>query len=135
MAISGSDSVPKTQVHLIQTRTINRNIDLYVEIFMSIQSIDKTRRSFLQGIAVVPAITIAGYQTSAQAGAHGIMLSVNDPTAKALGYVETSVVQGKNCANCSLYTGADGAAPGPCAIFPGKAVTAAGYCNSWIPKA
>ena len=95
---------------------------------------DQTRRSFLKGMAAIPLVTFAGYQTAAQAGAHGIMLSVDDPTAKALGYEETSAVAGKNCANCNLYTGTEGETSGPCAIFPGKAVTAAGYCNSWIPK-
>ena len=101
---------------------------------MKSQKTDQTRRSFLKGIAAIPVVSIAGYQATAQAGGHGAMLSVDDPTAKALGYVEVSVVAGKNCANCNLYTGAAGADAGPCAIFPGKAVTAAGYCNSWIPK-
>ena len=102
---------------------------------MKNQQTDKARRSFLKGIAAIPVVSIAGYQAAAQAGAHGAMLSVDDPTAKALGYVETSVVDGKNCANCNLYTGAAGAASGPCAIFPGKAVAAAGWCKSWVPKA
>ncbi len=102
---------------------------------MKNQKTDLQRRNFLKGIAVIPVVTIAGYQTAAQAGGHGGMLSVDDPMAKALGYVETSTVAGKNCANCNLYTGAAGAVSGPCAIFPGKAVTAAGYCNSWVPKA
>ncbi len=101
---------------------------------MKNQKPDQARRSFLKGIAAIPVVSIAGYQTAAQAGAHGMMLSVDDPTAIALGYVETSVVAGKNCANCNLYTGAAGATSGPCSIFPGKAVTAAGYCNAWVPK-
>ncbi|MDJ0832192.1 MAG: high-potential iron-sulfur protein [Gammaproteobacteria bacterium] len=101
---------------------------------MKNQKTDNARRSFLKGIAAIPVVSIAGFQTAAQAGGHGTMLSVDDPTAKALGYVETSVVAGKNCANCNLYTGAVGSTKGPCAIFPGKMVTAAGYCNSWIPK-
>ena len=101
---------------------------------MKNQKPNQARRHFLKGLAVIPVASIAGYQATAHAGGHGTMLSTDDPTAKALGYVETSVVAGKNCANCNLYSGAGDAKAGPCTIFPGKLVTAAGYCNSWIPK-
>lgn len=93
-------------------------------------STDQSRRALLKGMVALPVAAAAGFHVSAQAA----MLSVDDPTAKALGYTETSTVDGKTCANCNLYTGAAGAAAGPCAIFPGKDVTAAGYCNSWIAK-
>ena len=96
--------------------------------------IDNSRRRFLTTVVALPAVSLVGAQSSALAGGHGMMLSVDDPTAKALGYVEVSSVAGKNCENCNLYTGAAGEKAGPCAIFPGKKVTAAGYCNSWIPK-
>lgn len=97
---------------------------------MKKQTTDLSRRSLLKGIAAIPVAAVAaGFHASAQAA----MVSVDDPTAKALGYVEKSVVDGKTCANCNLYTGTGGAS-GPCAIFPGKEVAAAGYCNSWIAK-
>lgn len=89
-----------------------------------------SRRTLLKGMAVLPVVSFAGIQ-SAQAAD---LVSPDDPTAKALGYVEASVVDGKNCANCSLYVDTGGAS-GPCAIFPGKEVLGAGYCNSWVPKA
>ena len=90
---------------------------------------DKNRRALLKGIFAIPVVTLAGFQSSAQAA----MLSTSDPTAKALAYVENSTVDGKNCANCMLFSAPSGAA-GNCAIFPGKQVAAAGYCNSWAPK-
>ena len=88
-----------------------------------------SRRTLLKGMAVLPVVSFAGVQ-SAQAAD---LVSVDDPTAKALGYVEASPVDGKNCANCNLYVDT-GRESGPCAIFPGKEVLAAGYCNSWIAK-
>lgn len=97
---------------------------------MKNQTADKKRRTLLKGLFAIPVVTFAGFQTSVQAA----MVSTSDPTAKALGYVEVSTVGGKTCANCSLFSAPSGAA-GNCAIFPGKQVTAAGYCNSWGPKA
>lgn len=66
-----------------------------------------------------------------------------DPQAKALGYVENAEhvdpvtwpkkKPDQNCANCALYTG-EATGYGPCSIFPGKDVAAAGWCNVWAPK-
>jgi hypothetical protein len=98
---------------------------------MKDKATNQGRRALLKGVAALPVVALAGFQSTAQAA----MVSVNDPTAKALGYTEASAMAGKTCANCALYTGAAGAASGPCAIFPGKEVAAGGYCNSWAPKA
>lgn len=91
---------------------------------------DQGRRSILKGLMGIPVIAVAGFQTSAQAA----MVSPDDPTAKALGYVEHSTVDGSSCANCVLYSGAAGAASGPCAIFPGKEVVPTGWCKSYAKK-
>ncbi len=91
---------------------------------------DQGRRSILKGLMGIPVIAVAGFQTSAQAA----MVSVDDPTAKALKYTETSAVDGSSCSNCALYSGAAGAASGPCAIFPGKEVAATGWCASYAKK-
>lgn len=96
---------------------------------MKNHSTDKSRRALLKGFAAIPVVAIAGFQSSAQAA----MVSMDDPTAKALAYTEKSAMDGKSCANCNLYSGTGGAS-GPCAIFPGKEVAAAGYCNSWVAK-
>jgi len=101
-----------------------------------------SRRRLLQnalaGIAAVPAATlIAG-------SAHAEALSESDPTAKSLGYVTDAAKvdpktnpnykAGQACANCMQYTGKDGAAEGPCNIFPGKTVKAQGWCKVWVLK-
>ena len=90
---------------------------------------DKKRRALLKGLASIPVVAVAGYQSLAQAA----MVSADDPTAKALGYVEKSATAGQTCANCNLYQGGDKAS-GPCPIFPGKDVAAAGWCKSWVAK-
>ena len=72
------------------------------------------------------------------------MLSEDDPQAQSLGYVaDASTVDGSRypqfkagqaCSNCALFLAGDEAS-GPCSIFPGKAVMAAGWCSVYAPKA
>ena len=109
------------------------------------RSNDMTRRralgALLQAVAVVPAATLfAKFAYAADLP----MLSTDDATAKALGYVEdtTTVDAAKypkhaadqKCANCQFLQAEAGAASGPCALFPGKAVKAEGWCVSWVKK-
>ena len=69
-------------------------------------------------------------------------LDENDAAAKALGYVHDAMTidasvrgdESRSCANCRFYTEAD-AEWGPCNLFPGKAVAAAGWCKGWVAKA
>lgn len=97
---------------------------------MSDKKTDISRRSLLKGIAVMPLAAAMGYAGSAQAA----LVTPDDATAKALGYVENSATDGQNCANCALYQG--GSAPqGGCPIFAGKEVKATGWCKSWAKKA
>lgn len=97
---------------------------------MKNQTPNKSRRAVLKGMLGIPVVAIAGFQSTAQAA----MLSVDDPTAKALQYTEKSTVEGKTCANCGIYQG--GANPtGACPIFPGRDVVATGWCKSWVAKA
>jgi hypothetical protein len=66
------------------------------------------------------------------------------PQAVALGYVTDASATdtakfaryeaGQTCANCQLYQGAADARSGPCLLFAGQAVAAAGWCNSWVQK-
>ena len=91
---------------------------------------NKGRRTILKGLFAIPVVTIAGFQSTANAA----MLSADDPTAKALAYTDKSTTEGQSCANCNLYQGGT-AASGPCPIFPGKDVAAAGWCKSWVAKA
>lgn len=72
-------------------------------------------------------------------------LDEKDPQAVALGYVaDTTKADTKKfpkhtndqlCSNCQLYTGKPKEPTGPCALFPGKAVAAGGWCSAWVKKA
>jgi hypothetical protein len=69
----------------------------------------------------------------------GVLLNPADAAAKAVQYVEDAkrakgAASGSTCANCALYLGGAGTAQGPCQIFPGKQVKAAGWCSSWAPQ-
>ena len=68
-------------------------------------------------------------------------LEESDGTAKALAYVhDATTVSGETrggadrfCSNCRFYTGGD-SDWGPCGLFPGKAVSARGWCRGWVAK-
>jgi hypothetical protein len=69
-------------------------------------------------------------------------LPLDNPTAVALAYAEdvatvkhASLKPGSNCLNCQFYTGAAGAARGPCSLFPNFSVAANGWCSAWAKKA
>jgi hypothetical protein len=67
------------------------------------------------------------------------LLSPASPEAKAVQYVEDAksakgATDGSNCANCALYQGASGSVQGPCQIFSGRDVKAAGWCRSWAAQ-
>ena len=95
-----------------------------------------SRRQFMRvaGAGAV-ALPLAGLIRVQTVGAADMpMLSLDDPSAKALGYVEASTVDGQFCNNCNFWQGGD-ADHGGCPLFPGKAVTAKGWCKSWVKKA
>ena len=90
-----------------------------------------TRREFL--FRVVPAVgALALVASRAQAAPQ---LGEQEPVAQALGYVtdtrradQAKYPQHSNaqtCANCQLY-----GAGGSCSAFPGKTVSANGWCRS-----
>ena len=91
------------------------------------------RRRFLLGLAVAaPASSLV---ISKGALAQDLpKLSLDDPLAVGLQYVEVSAKEGQNCANCLQIRGNDGDAYRPCAIVPGKSVAAAGWCSAWVAK-
>ena len=98
----------------------------------------EARRRFLKafaGTAAVAAVAGSGLSRVARA-ADPPHVSESDPTAKALGYVEDANKTtdskrraGDDCANCQFYSGGQ-TGFGPCQIFPGKAVSAKGWCVS-----
>jgi len=101
-----------------------------------------SRRQLLQtaiaGLAAVPAATLLAGTAGAE------MLAETDATAKSLGYVadakrvdpkaNPNSKTGQKGPNCLQNTGKAGAASGPCNIFPGKDVAAAGWCKVWVLK-
>ncbi len=111
---------------------------------MSKKVVDRatTRRGFVKGaLGVVAAVPLAAVLRGRDAIAdnHLPKLSEDDQQAQGLSYVHDAsksdkAPEGQNCANCQLYTGGD-AEWGPCSIFAGKAVSAKGWCITWVQKA
>ncbi len=94
-----------------------------------------TRRQVLSASAVaIAASPLIALSQRAAVAADAPAVDPNDPQAKALSYVHVTTVAGSNCANCQLYTGDASAEWGPCALFPGKQVAAAGWCSAWVKK-
>ena len=67
-------------------------------------------------------------------------LTLDDPTAKALNYMEDATnapaphQAGQACSNCNFFQGAS-TGYGPCQLFVGKAVNAKGWCSGFAKKA
>jgi High potential iron-sulfur protein len=102
-----------------------------------------TRRGVLRrlalGMALAPIAAATWRQAAAADAASLPLLSAAAPEAKAVKYVENAAeaknrVPERTCANCGLYQGASGSTQGPCGLFPGKAVKAAGWCSSWAAQ-
>jgi len=99
------------------------------------------RRIFLQAIAA--GASVATFAAPAQTG--GPKLEESDPQALALGYKQDTTkvdpkkypnhANSQDCANCQLYQGKAKELLGPCPLFAGKQVSAAGWCSAWNKKA
>ena len=101
------------------------------------------RRKFIQlsAVAVAGALASPGRKAYAE---DMPKLAEDDTMAAAMKYThDASTVdpatranpaEEQNCANCALIQGNDGDAWRPCQIFPGKLVSAAGWCSVWAPK-
>ena len=76
--------------------------------------------------------------------AEPVKLDVNDPAARALGYVENAnsvdtgkypaYVPGSNCDNCLQLQGKPGNNYRPCSLFQGKLVAVSGWCSGWTAE-
>ena len=101
----------------------------------------KRRRALKLAAASVMAVPLASLATHGTAVAGELPhLSEDDPTAKALSYVHDAAnapagkrKDGTYCKNCNLIKGKEGTWRG-CAIFPGKAVNADGWCAGWVGR-
>jgi hypothetical protein len=94
-------------------------------------------RSAAFGLTVTPFAIL--YQANNALAADGALVSPDDAAAKAVHYVEDAsrvkgASVGSKCANCALYLGSANSTQGPCQIFSGKQVKAAGWCSSWAPQ-
>jgi hypothetical protein len=109
------------------------------------QLASSSRRDFLVSVStVVGAAALAGALApvaDAKALPH---LTTQDPQALALHYTEDAGkidaskdpthTGGAKCANCKLYQGSNGEPFGPCQLYPGKAVSANGWCMGFQQK-
>ena len=98
------------------------------------------RRRLLQALGLAVPLGMIGVTPGARgAAAAAPLLDAAAPEAQAVRYVEDAAhangaAPGSTCANCALYQGAEDSKQGPCQIFPGKDVKAAGWCTSWAPQ-
>jgi High potential iron-sulfur protein len=97
------------------------------------------RRRLLQSLALGVPLAALGMNPRAHAAASARLLDAASPEARALRYVEDAAnahgaAPGSRCANCALYQGTDGSKQGPCQVFPGREVNAAGWCTSWAAQ-
>lgn len=101
------------------------------------------RRQFIQ-LSAVAAVTGLAH-TSRQARADELPhLTEDDPMGQAMKYTDdassvdpatrNNPAADQTCANCALVQGTEGDWR-PCQIFPGKTVSASGWCSVWAPKA
>lgn len=96
------------------------------------------RRRFIRlavtGLAVTP---LAGALLSQTAQAAPVPVQESDPMASAVGYKADAAKAtarkdpSESCSNCNLYSGKEGAADGPCALFQDNLVSAKGWCTAW----
>ena len=111
-----------------------------VEKSASPQMDGSRRRFFATAGGAIGAAVIANALPSIAQSADLPHLTLDDPAAKALNYTEDNTKApaphqaGQSCANCNFYQG--GATGfGPCQLFVGKAVAAAGWCAGYAKKA
>jgi hypothetical protein len=104
---------------------------------------DLSRRKLLRG-AVASAALIPLVHLDPRSAAAAEMVTPDDPTAKALNYVEDATQANRTdkagtpageqmCSTCALYNG-DGETA-PCTLFQMRIVKGSGWCTAWVPKA
>ncbi len=124
-----------TRIHTLTDRLHKKD---YAMKYMSRRAF--ALRSLAAGFAA-PALTLFAAPSNAAAA---VPLDANDPTAKALGFVEDAKTVNaaanptfkptQKCATCAQYQGKATEAVAPCTIFAGKTVPAAGWCKVWVVK-
>ncbi|WP_372742961.1 high-potential iron-sulfur protein [Neptunomonas sp.] len=111
---------------------------------MKQSTIDLKRRNLLKKSLVGLTAVAAGSIIATSASADELPeLTEDDPMAIGLGYKkDTTTVDAakqpkhtveQRCDGCALYT-SKSATAGACAIFPGKQVSASGWCSAYAKK-
>ena len=101
---------------------------------------NESRRQFVQKLLLGAALApLATARPTTSDAADLPLLSPDEPEATTVKYTEDAstakgATKGNNCGNCALYEGTYQSAQGPCQIFPGKHVKAAGWCSAWTPQ-
>jgi anaerobic selenocysteine-containing dehydrogenase len=96
-----------------------------------------SRRNLLKRMALGASLApLAAALARHAEAAPATLVSAGSPEGKAVQYTEDAKTArtaqaSSTCANCALYQGASGSTQGPCQIFPGKEVKAAGWCSAW----
>jgi len=108
----------------------------------SINGAAMTRRALVKNLGLAAGAAALPFRRSR--AAEPLRLDANDPAAIALGYMENAdqvdakkyptYVQGSTCENCLLLQGSSGSSYRPCNLFPGKVVSAAGWCSGWTAE-
>jgi len=104
------------------------------------EEISLSRRRLLRRLTLAATLApLAAGASRSVLAASAPLLSMDAPEAKAVKYVEDAkdaqgAIAGSSCANCGLYQGPNGSTQGPCQLFPGKEVKAAGWCTSWAAQ-
>jgi hypothetical protein len=112
----------------------------------AVERTSSSRRVFLLRLGTLAgAAAVAGTLTPvADARTNLPHLTSQDPQAQALRYTDDASridssknpthTAGAKCANCKLYQGSTGDPFGPCQLYPGKSVSADGWCMGYQKK-
>jgi hypothetical protein len=104
-----------------------------------------SRRDALKNLALMAGVLVASQASrhvlAADATPH---VTPTDPMAVSLSYFEDfskvdvkkfpTYAAGQRCGTCLQYKGQASDAFGPCTLFPGKVVSANGWCKVYVKK-
>jgi High potential iron-sulfur protein len=103
-----------------------------------------SRRALVKQLGVVAGVVAVAKLGTANAAVTPPHVADKDPMAVALGYVPDAAKidakktptfkAGQKCSNCLQLQGKAGDAWRPCNLFPGKLVSANGWCKAYVKK-
>lgn len=101
---------------------------------------ENNRRRFIKLTAI--SLAVAPFASTLLSGTvkAADLISETDPQAVALGYKADATKAEKRkdptqlCSNCNFFTADECDVSGPCVLFQGRLVAAAGWCTAWVLK-